>query len=171
MISFPQQPADERTWINTEHDGLPYRLRAAWHRLESHIEIQSPDGLEPVPSGWIVGDIPDGEQGIGTRAIEFMARESDRIYPEQGEDDEAPSPANRNRITALACTVARLARWAGLESIANRIVRAEWERLDYTMEPEAGWYDLAARCPWAFEDARGYRNRIARLIQPTRGKT
>jgi hypothetical protein len=164
------KPDDERTWINTEHDGQQYRLRAAWHRMESPIEIQSPDGFEPVPSGWIVGDIPEGEDDIGTRAIGFMARESDRIYPEWGHDDEAPSPANRNRITAMACTVARLARWAGLESIANRIVRAEWERLDHTQEPEAGWYDLAARCPWAFEDARGYRNRIGRLIQPTGGR-
>lgn len=83
--------------------------------------------------------------------------------------DEAPSPANRFPFTAAACTVARIAMRAGLERVANWIVRAEWDRLDHTIAPEIGWYDLAARCPWAFKDARGYRDRIGRLIQPTRG--
>jgi hypothetical protein len=157
----------ERTWINADHDGHPYRLRAAWHRMESPIEIHAPNGLEPVPTGWTVADIPDGPEEIGARAIAMLVRESDVAYPADNDTDEAPSPANRFPVTAAACTVARIARRAGLERVANWIVRAEWDRLDHTIAPEIGWYDLAARCPWAFKDARGYRDRIGRLIQPT----
>jgi len=67
----------ERTWINVYHEGHPYRLRAAWHRMESPIEIHAPNGLEPVPTGLSVADIPDGPEEIGTRAIAMLAQEGD----------------------------------------------------------------------------------------------
>jgi hypothetical protein len=67
----------DRTWINVYHEGHPYRLQAAWHRMESPIDIHAPNGLEPVPTGWSVADIPDGPEEIGTRAIAMLAQEGD----------------------------------------------------------------------------------------------